>query len=358
MNGFSCHTRILSGTDALSHLNTLHFQRVLVVTDAYFSKNGLAAQIAARIPGAAVQIFDEVTPDPELALVARGVAQITSFSPDCILALGGGSPMDCAKAMKYLSDTAAALIAIPTTSGTGSEVTTFSIITNGAVKLPLIDDALAPDLAILDPSLLAALPPNLIADAGFDILAHCLEAAVATGASAASQALSQAAFACAYENLPASYRGDPSVRLAIHEAACMAGIAFNSAGLGVCHALSHALGGRFHVPHGRLNAVLLPAVIEYNAETSLPDYAALAAKAGIAGSTPRLQLRNLLSGLRRLRAALGLPETLSQLGIAPEALRQEEDALCRAALEDRCIQTNPVAVDTQALRTLLKAVAG
>ncbi len=358
MNGFSCHTRIFSGVDALTYLDGLQCSRVLVVTDSFFAGNGTAERLAARVSGAKACIFGDVTPDPDLALVARGVQILDEFQPDCILALGGGSPMDCAKAMRYLSERRITLVAIPTTSGTGSEVTTFAIVTKDGAKLPLVDDALAPEVALLDPSLLQELPKGLIADAGFDILAHCLEAAAATGATAMSAALAGQAFACAYASLTASYRGDTSVRLAIHEAACMAGIAFNSAGLGACHALSHALGGQFHTAHGRLNAILLPQVIERNADAALPAYGALAIQAGISGATDRMRLRNLLSGLRRLRSTLGLPETLAQAGIARPELIGSLDRLCRTALADRCLSTNPVPLDAAELEAILRAVAG
>lgn len=356
MHGFSCHTRVISGEDALSHLKSMSSKRVLVVTDSFFSENGTAKHIAELIPLAEVQIFDQVKPDPDLELVALGVSAINRFDPDCIIALGGGSPMDCAKAMRYVSESRAPLIAIPTTSGTGSEVTTFAIITKGDTKLPIVDDSLAPDLAILDASLLQALPKSLIADAGFDILAHCVEAVAASNATAMSCAMAKTAFAYAYQNLQRSFRGEIAVRAAIHEAACMAGIAFNNAGLGVCHALSHALGGQFHVAHGRLNAILLPAVMEYHADACLTSYAALASDAGITGSTDRLRLRNLLSGLRRLRASLDLPESLSQVGIDRNTLLQAMPSICSNALNDRCLQTNPIKPDNAALQKILLAV--
>jgi 1-propanol dehydrogenase len=354
---FTCPTRVISGCNALSYLETLSAERVLLVTDSYFSENGTAAQIASRIPNAQTQIFDRVAPDPDLALVAQGVAVMQSFAPDCLIALGGGSPMDCAKAMKYLSDSDATLIAIPTTSGTGSEVTSFSIITKDGVKLPLIDDSLAPQVALLDPSLLENLPRSLIADAGFDAIAHCLEAAAATGSSAMSQALAQQAFAIANDALLPSYRGDRSVRMKMHEAACMAGIAFNNAGLGACHALSHALGGQFHIAHGRLNAVLLPSVMTRNAAVALSQYAALAKAAGIEGSTERLRFRALQQRLAQLRRALGLPETLKEAGVEPASLHRQMGEICKAALADRCMETNPVPMEETTLREILTEAA-
>ena len=357
LNGFSCHTRVFSGTDALGYLETLPYHRALVVTDAFFAENGTAEAVGGRIPDAEARVYGDVRPDPDVETVARGVAAMEAFSPDVLIALGGGSPMDCAKAMRYASGREIPLIAVPTTSGTGSEVTTFAIITSGRTKLALVDDALAPDAAVLDEALVRSLPPALVADAGFDLLSHCAEAAAATGASKASTALACGAFSTAYRLLERSFRGETSVRGQIHEASCLAGIAFNSAGLGACHALSHALGGRFHVAHGRLNAVLLPAVMARCAPACAGAYSDLARAAGVAGSTDTLRLRNLLSGLRRLRAQLCLPETLAQAGIDPAALDGAMDDLCRAALDDRCIRTSPVRFSLDDLAAIVREVS-
>ncbi len=356
LNGFSCHTRVFSGGGALAYLGTLPYGRVLVVTDRFFAENGTAAAVGGRVPGAEVRVFGDVRPDPDVETVARGVAVMGQFSPDVLIALGGGSPMDCAKAMRYASGRDLPLIAVPTTSGTGSEVTSFAIITHGSDKIALVDGALAPDAAVLDETLVATLPPALVADAGFDLLSHCAEAAAATGASSASGALACAAFSSAYRLLERSYRGETAVRGEIHEASCMAGIAFNNAGLGACHALSHALGGRFHIAHGRLNAVLLPAVMARCAPVCAVAYSGLARAAGVAGSTDALRLRNLLSGLRRLRAQLRLPETLAQAGIDPGALDAAADDICRAALADRCMASSPVSFTASGLAAVLSEV--
>lgn len=356
MSGFSCHTRIISGLGALSHLESLHYQRVFVVTDSFFSKNGTAKQIASKIPKAQVCIFDRVIPDPDLNLVAQGVAEALDFQPDCIIALGGGSPMDCAKAIRFFSELPIKLIAIPTTSGTGSEVTTFSIITKQDVKLPLVDDALAPDLAILDADLLQNLPKSLIADAGFDVLSHCVEAIAATNATTMSDAMAANAFQIVYHNLISSWNGETSVRMSLHEAACMAGIAFNNAGLGVCHAVSHALGGQFHITHGKLNAILLPSVITLNAAFSAEKYSLIAARAGISGATNRIRIRNLSAGMVRLRNVLQLPASLQEVGISHESLHGALDDVIKAALNDRCLQTNPVCCSAEMIRSLILAV--
>ena len=182
-----------------------------------------------------------------------------------VLLLCGGSATDLAKAMAHFAKTDALFAAVPTTSGPGPEVTDFAILTHGRVKHPLVDERLRPDMAILDSDFLQQLPKGLIAEAGFDVLSHAVESYAATGANAITDALAQSAFAESFAALPASYAGNVEVRLKIHVAATMAGMAFTQAGLGLCHAMAHALGGMFHIPHGRLNAILLPAVIEMNA---------------------------------------------------------------------------------------------
>lgn len=214
--------------------------------------------------------------------------------------------MDTAKAMVYFSGEQIPLAAIPTTSGSGAEVTDFAIVTHDEVKHPLVSERLRPQWAILDSELLAELPRSLIADAGFDVLAHALEAVAGRNASPITDALARDAFRTAYSLLPASYGGDPSVRLAIHQAATMAAMAFSQAGLGICHALAHSLGGQFHVPHGRLNAILLPTVVSYNGVAAGAAYTALARQAGLGGSAEAIALRNLKNGLVRLRRELRL----------------------------------------------------
>ena len=198
---------------------------------------------------------------------------VKDFKPDAVVALGGGSAMDCAKAMVYFSGLQVRFVAIATTSGSGSEVTDFSILTHDGVKHPLVDASLCPDVAILDESFLQKLPPALIADTGFDLLSHALEAYAAKDAGAITDALAKDAFCTGLSCLESSCRGDLSVRLDLHQASCMAGMAFSQAGLGLCHAIAHSLGGMFHVPHGRLNAILLPLVLEFNTSAASGSYA-------------------------------------------------------------------------------------
>ena len=331
---FEFSTRICCGENALSALQTLDAKKVLLVTDRFFAENGTAQHICSLCGGAQCEIFDQVQPDPPLALIAEGVRRLDTFVPDTLLALGGGSAIDCAKGMLAMAQTKPRFVAIPTSSGTGSEVTSFAILTHDGVKHPLVDEALRPSLAILDAALLDKLPPALIADAGMDVLAHCLEAVVAKNATPFSDALAGCAFRTVLERLPASYRGERGVREEIHCAATMAGIAFDNAGLGACHALSHAIGGAFHLPHGRVNGILLPHVLQFNG--SQDGYRRLAALCGLSG-------QNALGfAVKRVRRQLDLPGTLTEAGLSREAVLAKADAVANAAANDPCSATNPV----------------
>ena len=356
MQRFGMETRIFAGAGAVSALSGFGGERVFVVTDPYFMKNGVAAKVGAACRAEAVEYFADIRPDPTVELAAAGTAKLKAFGADLVVALGGGSAMDCAKAMVYFEGSGLRLVAIPTTSGSGSEVTDFAILTHAEVKHPLVDERLRPWAAILDSELLTALPGGLIADTGFDVLAHALEAAVAKGAGFFSDAMAKESFCAAWEMLPRSFRGDQGARLPMHQAAAMAGAAFTHAGLGLCHAMAHALGGQFHVPHGRLNAILLPGVVAYNGSVAGAKYAKLARSAGIGGSVDTIAVRNLRGSLCRLRRELGLPETLAQAGVAPADVKAAAGDIARAALADPCCASNPRNVDEGAVRAILAEV--
>jgi len=358
MKEFISGTKIVCGAGAVQALKDVNAKKLLVVTDPFFAKNGMAQKVAAAACAEQVKIFDQVAPDPSVMLVAEGTAVVREFGPDMIVALGGGSAMDCAKAMLYFGGGKTRLVAIPTTSGSGSEVTDFAILTHQSVKHPLIDSRLRPEMAILDDELVAGLPPSLVADGGFDVLSHALEAFVAKNATPFTDAFAKDAFCCAFGALPASFTGQQAVRGKVHIAATMAGMAFTQAGLGICHALSHSLGGMFHLPHGRLNAILLPSVISCNASTVGEKYAKLARAAGLGGSAEAIAVRNLKNGLVRLRRELKLPETLAQAGVPPRDVWHRANEIVSAALKDPCCQTNPVQVEDFMLRQILEEVTG
>ena len=355
---FSCKTRIVTGAGSLTYLKELNIRKLFLVADPYFTENGTAQRLIALSGAADSRIFSDISPDPSVELAAAGTAQLTEFQPDTVVALGGGSAMDCAKAMVFFAGLPVRLVAVPTTSGSGSEVTDFAILTHGQTKHPLVDEMLRPDVAILDSDLLEKLPKKLIADTGFDVLCHALEALVAKNAGAVTDALAKDAFCAVYACLPASFAGGTGVRLRIHQAATMAGLAFTHAGLGLCHAMAHALGGVFHLPHGRLNAILLPAVIDCNAHICADKYAAMARAAGLPGAADTMALRNLKNGLIRLRRELQMPQTLNEAGIETRTVWQKTPEIVKAVLADPCYETNPLGVQDFMVRKILEEVTG
>ena len=358
MQQFLCTTQIYSGAGSMGVLKEMHIQRLLLVCDPFFSENGIAHSVIQAANSPESRIFSQIVPDPSVTLAAKGAAEVNAFLPDAVIALGGGSTMDTAKAMVYFSNIRPKFIAIPTTSGSGSEVTDFAILTHEGIKHPLVDPQLKPDVAILDSDLLTSLPVSLIADGGFDLISHALEAFVASNSSVFSDLMAAKAFEIAVAQLQNSFEGDTFVRGNIHNAATMAGIAFSQAGLGICHAISHSLGGEFHTPHGRLNAILLPAVIDCNASACAHRYAQLARQANLSCGSDHMALRALKNALLRLRRSLKLPENLYQAGISPVDLQNKMEILVNAALSDPCCQTNPVTADKTMIRRIINEVAG
>ena len=344
MQNFVLSTHLYSGSGALKQLKTLGYRKILLVTDRFFVENRTAEKII-DLCGAQVCIFDKVQPDPPLTTVAEGVSALQSVSPDAVIALGGGSAIDCAKGIVSMANSDADLIAIATTSGTGSEVTSFAVLTHDGVKYPLVEDRLRPKIAILDSDLLTALPPKLIADTGMDAVAHCIEAIAAKNASPFTDGLALHALHLLLELLEKSFSGQNAVRGQLHCAATMAGIAFDNAGLGICHALSHAIGGIFHLSHGRINAILLPAVMRFNAS---PAYTRAAKHCGLTGSLPL--------AVERLRRSLKLPASLTQAGLSRSDVLARVDEICDTALRDPCAATNPRSADKNDLAQIVRQV--
>ena len=363
MEQFAVKPVITFGGGALAALEELPGEKVLVVTDSFLAESGLLDMALAHLKGRRVEVFRQVVPDPPLDLVAKGARALADFGPRTVVAFGGGSPMDCAKAMLYFGKKLGApgeitFAAVPTTAGTGSEVTSFAVLTDPVrgIKYPLVDDGLLPDQAILDPALLAGVPPAVTADTGMDVLTHAAEAYAARGASPYSDALAEKAFTLAWENLRPAWesQGESRAKRQMLLASNLAGLAFNAAGLGLCHSLAHALGGRFHVPHGRLNALIFPHVLTYNAagRETAAKYAHLAGLCGLA-PTPRA----LSAGWSRLRARLGLPDRLAACGVEAKKLHAALDELAAAALGDLCAPSNPRRPSAEDVRALLKELA-
>lgn len=346
METFNLKPTLYFGENSLNSLKQLAGQRVLIVTDGFLSSSGLLDKVRVHLKGSDVTVFGKVTPDPSVELVAQGVQLLRECQPDAVVAFGGGSPMDCAKAVRWCSGSAAPLWAVPTTAGTGSEMTSFAVITDTAkgIKHPLVDDLLLPEFAVLDASLLEGVPASVTADTGMDVLTHAAEAYVSNRANPFTDALAEKAFVMAYQNLLGAYRmqgGSPEKANMLY-ASCLAGIAFNAAGLGICHSLAHSLGGRTHMPHGRLNAMLLPQVIAFNAVQSAAAerYARLARLCGLAGSP-----RALSAALSRMLTALKMPKILEV---------DDFKAVAAAALEDVCTKTNPRTPSVSDLETILR----
>lgn len=334
-------------------------RKVFLVTDPFMVQSGKSAYVTDRLDaaGKAWRIFSDISVDPDIDVVVRGVQELLAFEPDTVICLGGGAAIDAAKAMVFTAARASGdagrplFVAIPTTSGTGSEVTSFSVITDRekAVKYPLIDESLLPDVAILDASLTVSVPPSVTADTGMDVLTHAVEAFVSTEHGHYSDAMAEKAIKLVRAHLMDAWRspGDLEARQGMHDASCLAGIAFNNAGLGLNHGMAHALGARFHIPHGRANAILLPYVMSFNAgcDTGLTDaaerYARIARLLGMGSGSLRQSALNLIRMTKRYQEQLRLPGTIQAAGVDRDAFEEAVPAMSAAALADRCTATNP-----------------
>lgn len=357
-------TRVLVGPGSLAGLLPYRDQPVLLVTDEHLLKSQIFAEVSGMFIGQKA-VFSRVRADPDVAGIAAGVVSYLDSSPAVVVALGGGSVMDAAKAMHRAAAECGraaplGIVAIPTTSGSGSEVTSFSVVTDvsAGVKVPLVDPVLIPELAILDPMAAAGAPAAVTADAGMDAITHAIEAYVSLGANDLTDACAEKATRLGLEFLARSWRDgdDLEARSGMQSAACLAAIAFDNAGLGVTHGLAHSIGGQFKVAHGRLNAILLPHVIEFNSadQRAADRYACLARLCGISGFG-RAGALNLAGALRRLATQIAIPANLSLAGVDPDQFSARITHLADAALADGCNATNPVKVTGPDLVTLLRA---
>ncbi|MEA9390213.1 1-propanol dehydrogenase PduQ [Acerihabitans sp. TG2] len=367
---FSC-PKIYFGEDSITSLSTLKNKKVGIVTDDFMVTSGKTQYLVNFMPQASVCIFGEVKPDPDVDILQAGASRFKPFKPDVIIALGGGSSLDAAKGIKvtledYYQDHTIELIAIPTTSGSGSEVTSYAIISdpkNGR-KYPLIAAELVPDSAILDPYLVLTVPRQVAVDTGMDVLTHAIEAIVSKGANDFSDALAEKAIALTWQNLPRVFNDEKDIqaRTRMHNASCMAGMAFNSAGLGLVHGMAHAIGGMLHIPHGKINAMLLPLLIEFNsenaAEHTINRYAQCANIVGIKQDCPRQSIKQLAASIRKLNAFFGIPSTLKTLGTDITALEKLRQPLINAVLADGCTGSNPRRPTEQDIDKLITLIAG
>lgn len=391
MQWFKVPPKIYFEKGATQYLEKMpDISRVMIVTDAAMVKLGYAEKVEhylrKRKTPVYIEVFADVEPDPSVETVERGTRMMAQFQPDCIIALGGGSPMDAAKAMwlfyeypdtsfdslkmKFLDirkriykyprlGNKAKFVAIPTTSGTGSEVTSFAVITDkakGNTKYPLADYELTPDVAIVDPDYVYSLPRTAVADTGMDVLTHAIESYVSVMANDYTDGLALKAIQLVFDNLEKSYAtGDEYAREKMHNASTIAGMAFANAFLGINHSLAHKWGGQYHTAHGRTNAILLPHVIKYNASrptkfASFPKYghfvadkryAEIARLLGLPAATTAEGVDSLIRAIRRLNAALGIPESFQALGFDAADFERKVDYLADRAFEDQCTTANP-----------------
>ncbi|MGL4344072.1 MAG: 1-propanol dehydrogenase PduQ [Cellulosilyticaceae bacterium] len=360
MSTFEIKTKIEFGQNALDTIKNIKGKRVFIVTDPFMVKSGTITKITDNLKGETYEVFSDIVPDPPIELVVKGIEAVIQFNPQVIIALGGGSAIDAAKAImdfaKKIGDLKEmAFIAVPTTSGTGSEVTSFAVITDKqkGTKYPLVSDELLPDIAILDPELVKTVPPAIVADTGMDVLTHALEAYVSTKATDFSDALAQKAVELVFEYLLRSYKdsNDMEAKEKMHNASCLAGLAFNLTSLGINHAIAHVIGGKLHIPHGRTNALLLPHVIEFNAQIegfnntkhtrAASRYAKLAKGVGMQGSNVRMLVKNLIHHIVTMQKAMNMPMTVRACKVEPAAFNSVKEEIAKLALEDACIKTNP-----------------
>ena len=338
--------------------------------------------------GIRYEIFADVLPDPTLSTARQGLARMNQFQPDTIIAVGGGSPMDAAKimwlmyehpevdfadiAMRFMDirkriykfpklGEKAIMVAVPTTSGTGSEVTPFAVITDDATgqKYPLADYELTPNMAILDTKLVMGMPKRLTAYSGIDALTHALEARVSVMQTEFSNSMAYEATKLIFKYLKRCYdngANDEEAREKMHHASCLAGMAFANAFLGLCHSMAHKLGAAFHVPHGLANALLICEIIKYNAtenpvkqgtfpQYKYPDaiahYASVADELGLAGKTAEEKVAALIRAIEELKEAVGIPKSIQEAGVPEKEFLAGLDELSEKAFDDQCTGANP-----------------
>ncbi|MBA7843675.1 iron-containing alcohol dehydrogenase [Klebsiella sp. RHBSTW-00484] len=357
---FSIPRSIIYGEDALEHLSTLSGKKAALVTGGSSMKRfGFLDKAIGELNKAGMEciVIDNVEPNPSIKTVWRGAKEMLAFEPDWIVAIGGGSALDAAKVMWCFYEhpelkfediipvgsmpplrNKARFVAIPSTSGSASEITAFSVITDTAnhIKYPIVAADLVPDIAILDPTIPAKMPPHVTAHTGMDVMTHALEAYVSTAANSFTDPYAVEAIRLVFEHLETAYRSpdDLNARMHMHNASALAGIAFTNASLGLVHSMAHKIGGEFGITHGLANAIMLPYIIQYNAKFT-KKYRQLEEALGI---------NNLIEALNELNKRLGIPKTLSQcdeVEINEVTFVNVLDRMSGNAVDDPCTLTNP-----------------
>ncbi|MDU8925477.1 bifunctional acetaldehyde-CoA/alcohol dehydrogenase [Pasteurellaceae bacterium LIM206] len=388
MQWFKVPSKIYFERDSIQYLQAIpDMKRVVIVTDHTMVDLGVAQKIAhqleVRNDGVTYQLFSDVEPDPSIETVRKGTELIAGFKPDTIIALGGGSAMDAAKAMwlfyerpdidfrdlvqKFMDirkrafkfpslGKKARFIGIPTTSGTGSEVSPFAVITEGDKKYPLADYALTPTIAIVDPALVMSVPAHVAADTGLDVLTHATEAYVSVLANDFTDGLALQAIKIVFEYLERSVKEkDEEAREKLHNASTMAGMAFANAFLGMNHSLAHKLGGYFHTPHGRTNAILMPHVIRYNGTRPTKTatwpkynyykadqkYQDIARLLGLPAATPQEGVKSYAKAVYDLAVRCGIKMSFKEQGLDEKTWMDARHQIALLAYEDQCSPANP-----------------
>ncbi|WP_312470264.1 1-propanol dehydrogenase PduQ [Neobacillus sp.] len=359
---FLLNTKVYFNNHSLKSLKKISGNRAFIVSDSIMESLGYLQEVVDHLNEAGISstVFTGVRPDPDVGLIADGLKLYRNSGADVLVAIGGGSAIDTAKGILYfmwkfgsiegLEIKKPLFIAIPSTSGTGSEVTDFSVITSKGEKVVIIDELISPDIAILDSTCIQHVPQRVAADTGIDVLVHAIEAYVSTKASDFTDALAEKAIKLIFENLELLYKDtkNDQARDRVLNASCLAGMAFTNAGLGINHSLAHALGGTFHISHGRSNALLLNTVIEYNAELSgsangyaAERYAKLAKVLELPARTRREGTVNFMSAIKKLIKALGVEENIKTLGVDQIEFEKALEQMSETAVQDRCTPTNP-----------------
>ena len=365
MRSFEIKTKVFFGDQALDRLAEIPYNKVLIITDPFMAQSSMFNLVTDPLKRAnkEFEIFKDVVPDPPIEKISEGVKKMLEYKPDVLVAVGGGSAIDSSKSIREFAlrvepYAEVGLIAIPTTSGTGSEVTSFAVVSDPKEKMkyPLVSEHLTPDEAILDAELVKSVPPAITADTGMDVFTHALESYVSTGHNEFSAALAEKAMEiCGVFLLRAYLDGnDTHARQKMHSASCLAGLAFNTASLGLNHGMAHQLGATFHIPHGRANAMLLPHIIEFNSDINkhsksqkeyLPAvkrYATVAQILGLSSYNKIMTVRSLVNWVQFMLKEMDIPLSISQMGtISKEEYFNAIDRMADAALADACTATNP-----------------
>lgn len=383
MARFTLPRDLYYGKGSLAELKNLKGKKaVLVLGGGSMKRFGFVDQVLGYLKEAGIEtkLFENVEPDPSVETVKKGAEMMREFEPDWIISMGGGSPIDAAKAMwafyEYPDVTfeqlcvpfgfpelrqKAKFLAIPSTSGTATEVTAFSVITDyeKGIKYPLADFNITPDVAIVDPALAETMPAKLTAHTGMDALTHAIEAYVSTLNSPFTDPLALKAISMVIDYLPASFNGDVDAREQMHYGQCLAGMAFSNALLGIVHSMAHKTGAAFstgHIPHGCANAIYLPYVIQYNAKdaTAQKRYADIARFINLEGNTDAELVDALCAKIDEYNVKLNIPKTLKEFGINEEEFNQKVDKIAELAVSDACTGSNPRTIDPATMAKLLK----